>query len=463
MNNMNNNIILTNKRNNMNHKNTNITTTTTNSSSNSSSSLVVMNHLDEKNIKNNIDNDHPNNHNNMNTTTTTNTSNNSNTTSSSSSNRIYQYRQQIGKFVNHPYIQGMIIVFITINALMLGLATCNFVKENSKVNYIFDSTDTIFLIIFTIELLLQFIYLGIYLLKDPWLIFDFILITSSWIFQDFTIIRSFRIFRTLRLITRISVMRNLVLALFSVIPRMIAIFLLLTLVSYIFAVMMTQLWKDLYIDGHTGDIDYFGRIDNTFLTLFQIMTLDAWSDVARQVMMVYTWGWLPIIFYIIIAGFVVVNLVIAVICDAVSALQEDDKAKLHGSYHESKNKTKDANNENNNNSTHDNVTSSANTIGTRNNATTQMIIANDIDTARSEQQPNPNQVVKTTTTTITNTDNTTNLSLYNDHDLLTIENEIHDFIQLQNKTIQHIVSLTQHYQKQRYDILVKQQPSQHQE
>jgi hypothetical protein len=115
---------------------------------------------------------------------------------------------------------------------------------------------------------------------------------------------------------------------------MFAIGLLLFLVSYIFAVMFTQLFKDLYEEGATGDEDYFGRIDNTFFTLFQIMTLDNWADIARQVMAVYIWAWLPFVVFVIVTGFVVVNLIIAVICDAISALHEDEKKKLHGSFEE---------------------------------------------------------------------------------------------------------------------------------
>lgn len=114
-------------------------------------------------------------------------------------------------------------------------------------------------------------------------------------------------------------------------PRMLAIGVLLTLVSYIFAVMMTQLFKDLFERGLT-DEDYFGRLDDTFFTLFQIMTLDAWSDIARQVMVVYTWAWIPFLVFVVLTGFVVVNLVIAVICDAISALHDDEKAKIHGTF-----------------------------------------------------------------------------------------------------------------------------------
>jgi len=116
-------------------------------------------------------------------------------------------------------------------------------------------------------------------------------------------------------------------ALFGVMPRMFAIGLLLFLVSYIFAVMFTQLFKTLDLTE-----DYFGRIDNTFFTLFQIMTLDAWADIAREVMVFYSWAWFPFIVFVIVTGFVVVNLIIAVICDAISALHDDEKAKLHGGH-----------------------------------------------------------------------------------------------------------------------------------
>jgi hypothetical protein len=111
---------------------------------------------------------------------------------------------------------------------------------------------------------------------------------------------------------------------------MFAIGLLLFLVSYIFAVMCTQLFADAY-PTYT-EIDYWGRLDATFFSLFQIMTLDNWSDIARQTMVGYPFAWLPIIVFVIVTGFVVVNLIIAVICDAISALHDDEKAKLHGNF-----------------------------------------------------------------------------------------------------------------------------------
>lgn len=128
-------------------------------------------------------------------------------------------------------------------------------------------------------------------------------------------------------------MKNLVLAIVSVMPKLAAIFLLLILVFYIFAVMMTQLFKNLYKDQQT-EADYFGSLELTLFTLFQIMTLDGWGEIARQVIHVYSWAWLPFTAFVAVSGFVIVNLMIAVICGAVSSLHDDMKAKIHGTFDE---------------------------------------------------------------------------------------------------------------------------------
>lgn len=122
-------------------------------------------------------------------------------------------------------------------------------------------------------------------------------------------------------------------AMIGVVPRMAAIGLMLCLIFYIFGVMFTQLFKDLYVDGFT-EFNYFGSLDWTFFTLFQIMTLDEWGPIVREVTQVYKWAWLPFTLFVIISGFVVVNLIIAVICGAVGALHADEKARLHGDYDE---------------------------------------------------------------------------------------------------------------------------------
>jgi len=96
------------------------------------------------------------------------------------------------------------------------------------------------------------------------------------------------------------------------------------LVFYIFGVMFTQLFQSSYEDGVT-DVDYFSSLDRTFSTLFQLMALDSWSSLTRTLMTVYPWAWLPMIWFVISSSFIVINLVIAVICDAVAGMNREDR------------------------------------------------------------------------------------------------------------------------------------------
>lgn len=244
---------------------------------------------------------------------------------------VQSFRYRVGTLVNCAEVQSFVVFLISLNAIMLGIATYPMVRLDPYVSNIFGSVDKTCLIIFTIELFMQFIFHGWRLFLNGWLLFDTFIIVVSWAFSGISVIRAFRIIRALRLVTRVKIMKNLIVALFSVVPRMFAIGILLCLFSYIFAVLFTQLFKNLYKEGYT-DFDYFGRLDYSFFTLFQVMTLDSWGDMTRMMVVVYPWAWIPVVIYVIITAFVVANLIIAVICDAIYALHDEDKAMILGGH-----------------------------------------------------------------------------------------------------------------------------------
>jgi len=245
---------------------------------------------------------------------------------------IRDVRQKCGIWVNNDKVQITMVTFISINAIMMGLATFDFIKDNPVWDSTFETCDRVFLIIFTIELIMQGIYHGIRLFQDGWLVFDLIIISASWALNQLQIVRAFRVFRIFRLVTRVKLMKDLILALFSVMPRMAAIFLMLLLIFYIFAVMFTQLFED----STDEDVNaYFGSLALSILTLFQVMTMDEWAEVLRldyQESVVIIWTFL--ILFVVISGFIVVNLIVAVICDAIGALDEKEKAKFHGQHNQ---------------------------------------------------------------------------------------------------------------------------------
>eukprot|EP00980_Cylindrotheca_fusiformis_P030254 scaffold24612_cov132-Cylindrotheca_fusiformis.AAC.3 len=124
---------------------------------------------------------------------------------------INTIRFNVGMLVNNTRVQFVIVLLIGINAVMMGIATYDIVKKNPNAHEAFETVDEVFLIIFTVELCMQFVYLGWRLLLDGWLLFDLIIILTSWSFSSVQIIRAFRIFRALRLVTRIKIMKNLLL------------------------------------------------------------------------------------------------------------------------------------------------------------------------------------------------------------------------------------------------------------
>lgn len=181
-------------------------------------------------------------------------------------------RKFTGAIVNDNRVQNTVLLMIVVNAIMMGVATFPSIKNNPEMMKKFDTCDLVFLIIFTIESAMQLIYHGWMLFKDGFLVFDLLIVVMSWALDGTQVFRAFRIFRAMRLITRVGTLKNLVLALFSVVPKMTAIFMLLTLIFYIFAVMFTQLYKGMHRDELIEE-PYFETLYWSLFTLFQMMTL----------------------------------------------------------------------------------------------------------------------------------------------------------------------------------------------
>lgn len=229
---------------------------------------------------------------------------------------ITSVRSFCGTIVNSFVFQITIIILILINAIVAGIGTYDFVTENPVTDAAFGYGDGLFLIIFTIELTLEFIYNGSKFFRDGWLVFDLITVVASWSFAHFQVIRSFRIFRAIKLIKRIKSVRELVNAIVHLIPKVSAITFLMLLIFYIFAVLFTSMFKDIPLDDH-----YFKRLDWTFLTLFEISTL-SWVHITQQLQPHSPAAFFLILAFIIITSFIALNLIVAVLCDAIFELHQ---------------------------------------------------------------------------------------------------------------------------------------------
>ena len=239
---------------------------------------------------------------------------------------VWKFRMICGKIVENPHVQLGIIILIIVNAIFMGIATFDFVTDNENVDKGFSSLDKAFLVVFTIELALQLVYRSFSYFTDSWLVFDFVIVITSWSLESLQIVRAFRIFRAFRLVTRIGPLRELVMAIGAVMPRMYAIAMLLMLIFYIFAVLFTELFRDV-----ETEVNYFGSLDRSLFTCMELMTLE-WAGVARNVMAERSWAWAPILAFISVTGFIVFNLIVAVVCDAVAVVDREVQAEKMGEF-----------------------------------------------------------------------------------------------------------------------------------
>ena len=208
------------------------------------------------------------------------------------------------------------MTLIVFNAIILGLETSPWWMANF--GPILLTLDAIILGVFVIELAARLAadFRGFW--RDPWRIFDFIVVAIALVPASgpLAILRAFRILRVLRLISTVEAMRRVVSGLLKAVPGMGAIVFLLLMVFYVFAVISTKLFGDAFPE-------WFGTLGASAYTLFQIMTLESWSmGIVRPVMEEYPFAWLLFVPFIVLTAFTVLNLFIGVIVDAMQSEHE---------------------------------------------------------------------------------------------------------------------------------------------
>ncbi|GAA3426060.1 hypothetical protein GCM10018953_32430 [Streptosporangium nondiastaticum] len=222
-------------------------------------------------------------------------------------------RERVRTFLETSYLQRIIIAVIVINAATLGLETSPTVTD--RYGTALAVVDHAALYIFVAELAAKVYAQRLRFLRDPWNLFDTAIVALSLlpVANGLSVLRALRILRALRLISVVPSLRRVVTALLTAVPGMTSIVLLLGLVLYVAAVMGTKLY-------HLTAPDYFGDLPTSLFTLFQMMTGDGWSDITRDVMDEHPSAWLFFVMFMLVCTFVVLNLFIAVV---VNAMEEE--------------------------------------------------------------------------------------------------------------------------------------------
>jgi voltage-gated sodium channel len=229
-------------------------------------------------------------------------------------------RDRVRSVVDSERFQNFIIAVIVINAIALGLETSPAMME--RYGDALHALDRMALWIFVVELAARLYVYRLRFFRDPWNCFDLLIVGIALVPSSgsLSVLRSLRILRALRLVSIVPSMRGVVSTLLTAIPGMASIATLLLLMLYVAGVMSTKLF------GATAP-EYFGDLGTSLFTLFQVMTGEAWPDIARQVMEEHPMAWIFFVIYILLSTFVVLNLFIAVVVSAMDEQDEQESAR----------------------------------------------------------------------------------------------------------------------------------------
>ena len=146
----------------------------------------------------------------------------------------------------NPWFDRFILTVIIVNCFFLAVD-----KEMESINKYSDDIDMVFLLIYTVEMVLKIIAMGFFMrahsyLRDTWNVLDFVVVILGWVSlylaeQNISAIRVIRILRPLRTINSMPGMSGLVSTILNSLPIMFDIMVLFCFMLIMFGTIATQL------------------------------------------------------------------------------------------------------------------------------------------------------------------------------------------------------------------------------
>jgi len=230
-------------------------------------------------------------------------------------------RARLGRWIESAGPRNFIIVLILVNAVILGLETSPAIMD--RIGGVLILINKVVLAIFVVEILIKLYAFGFRFFRSGWNVFDFLVVGIALVpaTGPLEVLRSLRILRVLRLLSQVERLRHIIESLMRALPGMGWTAALLMLVFYVFAVMGTMIFGEVFPE-------YWGHLGRSFFSLFQIMTLESWSSgIARPMLEEFPLSWMFFVPFILVSSFMVLNLFIAIIVSATNAIHEDEASE----------------------------------------------------------------------------------------------------------------------------------------
>ncbi|MFE9921179.1 ion transporter [Streptomyces sp. NPDC005774] len=154
--------------------------------------------------------------------------------------------------------------------------------------------------------------------RDPWNLFDLAVIVCAFlplVRENTTVLRLLRLARVLRTARFLPQLRIVIVAVARSLPGTVSFLMVGTLLLYVYAMVGWVFFGE-------ADPAQYGSLGRAALTLFLLMTLDGLGDAVHAGLAVSRWSILYYASYVLIASFVLVNVLIGVVINSLEEARE---------------------------------------------------------------------------------------------------------------------------------------------
>jgi voltage-gated sodium channel len=227
----------------------------------------------------------------------------------------------LGRWFTTRAYEYAITAIIALNAVLMALETYPSVRDFA--GPAIDFVNSAVVVIFVIELSLKLVAFRGAFFRSGWNWFDVAVITLSLLpgTEAFAAMRALRAVRLLRLIAVLPSLRRVVMGFLNAIPSLGSVILILALMLFVSSLVATRL----YGAAHP---DLFGSLGASSFSLFVVMTLEGWNEIAWQVMETHPSAWAFFVGFIMLISWAVLNLFIGVIVDSMQQHTREEETAL---------------------------------------------------------------------------------------------------------------------------------------
>jgi voltage-gated sodium channel len=232
--------------------------------------------------------------------------------------------ERLARVVSTHWFTTTVLVVIVVNAVVLGLETYDGIA--ARYGDELDLVNDVCFVIFVVELMLR---IGAYgsrpwrFFREGWNVFDFVVIAIAFvpgIRESSTLLRLARLARVVRIVRLFPDLRVLLAGVWRSIPPLFAIGLATGMLLFVYGMVGWTLFADELPQE-------WGNIGRAMLTLFVMLTLENFPAYMDAGMEVHPWSWVYFVSFILIAAFVVINVLIGIVLNAMEEAREADRRR----------------------------------------------------------------------------------------------------------------------------------------